>query len=215
MRVAHGTSRWFAMALRAWLALLLAPGPSNASEAGAGPILLSRQTLEQKSESATGYLRSNLGQQRFETLSSLLKSTFDGYAPVEACKGSFIAPGEMDMGLALVDRNFTNVIYAVAHRGGTDERITPVAKFKLPGDADKGNPNRVPAIACQAWTELARTKSTYQRLSASSASYSDLRLITHLDTLCVVPMDSGMEFSCFSFSERKKGFVGVGGWFND
>ncbi len=186
---------------------------SNATEpddpaAGASPVLLSRQTAGERSQATAAYLRSTLGERRFDALGSALRAGFDGYSPVAACEASFIAPGELDVGLALVDKDFANIVYAVAHARGAQERLMTVARFRIAE-------NRVPALSCESWTSLARTKATYQRLSASSAAYSDLRLATRLDSLCVVPMDSEMEFSCFSYSGSRKDFVGVGGWFND
>ncbi len=211
------TSRRRAVALHALPALLLASllSTARAADPGDDSVLLSRETLAEKSRATTGYLRATLGERRFGGLTSALGTGLAGYAPVQACKGTFSVLGEMDVGLALVDKEFAHVVYAAAHPHGDEERITPIARFDIPPASGPGSGNRIPALSCQSWTELALTKNAYRRLAASSAAYSDLRLVTHLDTLCVVPMDSEMAFTCFSWDEAKKRFVGVGGWFND
>ena len=119
------------------------------------------------------------------------------------CVGSFKQEGEFEYLLGIVNPINGEGEYVVL-LGDTNTRIE---KFTLAPSWQESLPN----VKCFSDMEAKRLNSTIKN---SESIAGQINPLNHFDVACVAPYNSHKAFICYSYSIKKSGFLGVGGWTN-
>ncbi|QHI97341.1 hypothetical protein GT347_04705 [Xylophilus rhododendri] len=176
--------------------------------------LMGKNNLEKFDAANFAKLQSLVGSSGRELIENLAKNHEPQYKLVDVCAGTFKNQGNLDVGLALLNSEKNELIYAILLQESGYKNIMVLSKTEVAMSA-QGVFSKPPGVRCESWTSLERISTTYRKLAEYSASGSDLKPTNKMDAFCVVPSVSLATFICHSYSSIKNKFLPIGGWYND
>ena len=152
-----------------------------------------------------GYVRVAVGQQRAVRILAAVERmapTGPAYKVAAGCTGSFSKPGQLDLALGLVKADLSELVY-VAFLNDAEPKIL------LKQELESGmSLTRTIFVACKSWTNLERGNVALRETGTPGR----VKRISYMDSPCVVPVDSDVEFFCYGFDSKRGKFVETGHW---
>ena len=169
--------------------------------------IVSIENIDKIHSSGMIYLRTNFGDQKAQRIAGIVRELDDSFRIVAACGGSFSKPGSVDVSLALVKADLSQVVYVALL--GNELRLLRVLVQPAAATGHNTLP-KIPSVRCDSWTSIERENSRIRH--SGSEEKSPIKRLSQMDAVCAAPMNSDMEYVCFNFDARTSKFIGIGGW---
>jgi hypothetical protein len=128
---------------------------------------------------------------------------YAGYKINSYCDGSFKNEGESEYLLGIVNPTNGEGEYLVLF-GDANIRI---AKFTLAPTWQES----LPDVKCFSEMGAKRRNATIKHSESISGQIAP---VNHFDVACVAPYNTHSAFTCYTYSAKQNGFLGIGGWSN-
>ena len=146
----------------------------------------------------------SVGTERAAHMLSAIERLGPDLKVVAGCAASFDQLGRKQMALGLVKADLSRMVYVAFVKDSEPQiLLDQEPTFLKPGVLP-----RTPQASCKSWTALERQNVGLRRNKQPVL----VKRVSPMDSACVVPLNSDMEFLCYQFDSKKGKFVETGGW---
>lgn len=162
------------------------------------------ETLPQLHRHGVVSVQMFVGKERAARMLSAIERLGPDLKVVAGCVGSFDQPGRKQMALGLVQADLSRMVYVAFVKDSEPQLLLDQA----PTFVKAGVLPMTPTTYCESWTALERQNDWVRR----NKQPVSVKRVSQLDSACVAPVNSDMEFLCYQFDSKKGKFVETGGW---